>query len=335
LRWGRFAAIAFLVLALGGAAALRVVPTPFVAVASGSMSPTLERGDMVLVGPAPERLQVGDVIIVQVPLAIQQRYNYPPAIVHRIVKVDVAADGSESYRTKGDNGPEDVFTAYPADVQGLVGKRIPLAGYPILFLYSTHGLVFLGGSLLIYGVYSASGRVGAWGRRSVGRFAGAVGAAAATETRRLHEEGQARIGHVETALNSFSDAMREYATHLKSHTAAVQQMAQAAQEIRGSVEVQQQALMAALGRTPPRADAPAAASFAQPAPTEQEPATPIVQDTGAALITAAIAALEHADGPAETAPRVYRYKPATPPAVASQARSDPEDDAYRILEWGA
>src|SRR3954447_195659 len=91
-------AVAFLAVALvAGLGYLRAWP-PLATVMSGSMSPTIDTGDVVVLGHIDGAPHVGDVIAVRVPGAARSRYGYPPQVVHRIVRI--APDGS--LRTKGD-----------------------------------------------------------------------------------------------------------------------------------------------------------------------------------------------------------------------------------------
>jgi len=72
------------------------VPTPFTVVTSGSMRPTLEPGDFIIVvGCDPYQLKEGDIIVFKVPWSENM-------IVHRIIKVERGPDGPIFY-TKGDN----------------------------------------------------------------------------------------------------------------------------------------------------------------------------------------------------------------------------------------
>ncbi|ALU11923.1 peptidase S26 [Ignicoccus islandicus DSM 13165] len=112
---------------------------PIAAVASGSMLPTLERGDLVIViGSKPENIKVGDIIV--------YHSCQGPYIIHRVIKV--VKEGSTYYFvTKGDNNPGtdwwlDQFvdckngTPLPGVPQGRVaGKVLELFGHPIKIPY--------------------------------------------------------------------------------------------------------------------------------------------------------------------------------------------------------
>lgn len=101
---------------------------PIVTVVSGSMEPTLYRGDMVLLhGEKPENLQKGIVIV----------YYHPDQkrlIIHRIFEVN--ADGT--FTTKGDNAitnrNPDPWRVQREWIKGRMIFRIPYLGYPRILL---------------------------------------------------------------------------------------------------------------------------------------------------------------------------------------------------------
>ena len=111
-------------------------PDPVVTVVSGSMIPTLQIGDMlILKGIAPEDIQEGDIVV----------YFYPPMnrlIIHRVF--EMYDDGT--FRTKGDNGitnsQPDRWIVQPEWVHGTPIFRIPYLGYPRIFLEKAVQMVF-------------------------------------------------------------------------------------------------------------------------------------------------------------------------------------------------
>ena len=114
-------------------------PYPALAVASGSMLPTLNVGDLIIVqGTPPNQINAsymtGDIIVFRSPS------NPDELIVHRAVKVLPMGDGSYLITTKGDNGgggDSDQFSPWPSSL--LVGKvvgRIPCVGNFSLFTQS-------------------------------------------------------------------------------------------------------------------------------------------------------------------------------------------------------
>ncbi len=103
-------------------------PDPIVTVVSGSMIPTLQIGDMlILKGIDPEDIIEGDIIV----------YYYPPMdrlIIHRVF--EMYDDGT--FKTKGDNSitnsQPDRWVVQPEWVHGTPILKIPYLGYPRILL---------------------------------------------------------------------------------------------------------------------------------------------------------------------------------------------------------
>lgn len=112
--------------------------TPFKAfvVLSGSMSPNIRAGSIVLV-QQETTFQKGDVITFIHPS------NPMDYVTHRIT--DLNNEGkSFSYQTKGDaNETADLWTVRKEAVWGKVALTIPLIGYLISFSKTTVGLILL------------------------------------------------------------------------------------------------------------------------------------------------------------------------------------------------
>ena len=98
---------------------------PIAVVESGSMIPTLEKGDLIVsVGVDPSNLKVGDIILFKSPL------NPNIIIVHRIIEI-YKNDGAILIKTKGDNNPiADPWIVNGNQVLGKVIFRIPYLGWP-------------------------------------------------------------------------------------------------------------------------------------------------------------------------------------------------------------
>ena len=101
-----------------------------IAVISGSMSPTFNRGDAVVVKKLNEQekqlLKNGDII---------QFVSGSKYVVHRIVEVTNDDYGSVVFITKGDhNNTIDVDKVHIEDVKGKVSFTIPFIGYPSVWL---------------------------------------------------------------------------------------------------------------------------------------------------------------------------------------------------------
>ena len=139
------------------------VNPPVVPVEGQSMRPFLQTGDLVLLhGVNPAALKKGDVIAEAVPLADQQKYHIPGRVVHRIISIADTPQGGYIFQTKGDaNGGPDVFQTPAANVIGIMTGKITGMGYPILFLKSRQGEIFVGAALLVTIAYLLLG----WAQR--------------------------------------------------------------------------------------------------------------------------------------------------------------------------
>jgi signal peptidase len=115
---------------------------PLAQVESGSMKPTLEVGDLVVVkGIDSSQIKVGDIILFKSPSEPEK------LIVHRVVKIHLI-NGELYFETKGDNNPvsDYVFWGWlvPAkNVVGIVIYRIQYIGWVFLFLRSPLGYVVI------------------------------------------------------------------------------------------------------------------------------------------------------------------------------------------------
>ena len=95
-----------------------------IAIASGSMSPIIGKGDVVVVDRKFNELEVGDVIAFKKENLI---------IVHRIVKI-LEIDDKLYYYTKGDaNAEKDNWVIFDDSVIGRVVFNLPYIGYPTLW----------------------------------------------------------------------------------------------------------------------------------------------------------------------------------------------------------
>ena len=155
LLWYAVPAIAILlVVAYIGVALLWKVNPPVVPVAGTSMKPTLQAGDLaVLKGVDGSEVEVGDILAVQVPDSVRERYNLPSPVIHRVIEITEGDEGLR-FKTQGDaNAGPDTFTTGPADIVGRMEKRLPGFGYPVLFFRSRQGLIFLGATVLVILLY--------------------------------------------------------------------------------------------------------------------------------------------------------------------------------------
>ena len=95
-----------------------------IAIASGSMKPNINKGDIVIVDQKNKNIKVDDVIAYKKEGII---------IVHRVVKVE-KLHGSNVYYTKGDSNKNiDNLAIYEDMVVGKVNNKIPYIGYPTVW----------------------------------------------------------------------------------------------------------------------------------------------------------------------------------------------------------
>jgi signal peptidase I len=109
-------------------------PRPFIAIESGSMTPTFVRGTLVVLEHAsPAQIHIGTIIAYTTTCL-------PSPVVHRVVAVTQGSSGP-IYTTKGDANPSDDPCPVPyASVVGRVVAIVPYAGWFILAPEVTAGL---------------------------------------------------------------------------------------------------------------------------------------------------------------------------------------------------
>lgn len=102
-------------------------------IATGSMIPMIQPGDVILVDKKVDAMELGKGDIIQF-----RRENI--LISHRIIDV-IEKDGVKSYRTQGDNnsGPDQEIVK-PEDVKGEIFKVIPKIGWPTLLIKSNRDI---------------------------------------------------------------------------------------------------------------------------------------------------------------------------------------------------
>ncbi len=94
---------------------------PFYVVSSGSMVPTLQINDVLVVrdGGSWSELQVGDIIVFDRPDGEDR------VIVHRVIQITEGADGEQVVRTKGDANPASIpGTDYPIREDNYIGEVV-------------------------------------------------------------------------------------------------------------------------------------------------------------------------------------------------------------------
>lgn len=129
------------VITYGGVEVLRIVmqtESPLMVVSSGSMIPTLNVGDIILVrGVDPKTVTSGTIIIFHDP-------NDPAIpIVHRVVTIDNQG-GQLYFETKGDNNPiKDGWLVPAQDLMGVYVGRVPYIGLLSLELRGPIGVTLI------------------------------------------------------------------------------------------------------------------------------------------------------------------------------------------------
>ena len=140
IRWSQWPEIGktvfFVVLIIGctlGAFGLFTIgmgtSTPLVVVTSSSMSPTLERGHLlVLQRQAPEDVEVDDIIV------FNAIWHTEAPVVHRVIE-RVYVNEEYRYTTQGDNNPnpDHPYVLYE-DIVGVVVSAVPFIGNITLIL---------------------------------------------------------------------------------------------------------------------------------------------------------------------------------------------------------
>jgi signal peptidase I len=221
----------------------RYFTPPFSAIPSQSMEPHLKVGDLILVEEVvPENIEQGDVIVVNVPKPVRDRYHFPSSIVHRVVNVK-RDEHTLLFRIKGDNNSaEDPFTVVPEDIMGQVHKNIPYAGYPVLFLHSNQGYYFIISSGIIYLLYIMIGIIERKGSSIKRKLTSMFTAEIIEHTKKIEENQERTLHMVDQSLQQFSLAMNEYAKHIASHTDSVKGLAASAKELEKAAQTQNEVL---------------------------------------------------------------------------------------------
>lgn len=112
----------------GGLRLLLNTDTPIMVVVSGSMRPTININDLIIIqGVDPTTLEVGDIIVFKNPNYPDQTCGSGHCIVHRIIEVE--SKDPPLFRTKGDaNYAPDPFLVKGENIVGKVILIIPQVG---------------------------------------------------------------------------------------------------------------------------------------------------------------------------------------------------------------
>lgn len=111
---------------------------------SGSMSPVIEKGDIIFVKmKQPEDVKVGDIV------TYAANEDGSVTVTHRVIKTYKDKDGQVMLRTKGDASPEADSPVKGKQVIGTVSTHLPLIG-SIIGMLQTKPYIPIG--LLIIGI---------------------------------------------------------------------------------------------------------------------------------------------------------------------------------------
>jgi signal peptidase len=125
----------------GGVEVLRIglsSESPLMVVSSGSMIPTLNVGDIIIVrGVNPSTVTIGTIIIFHSPV------DYELPIVHRVIAIDHQPNGL-FFETKGDNNPvADGWKVPASNLMGVYVAKVPYVGLLSLELRGPLGVVVI------------------------------------------------------------------------------------------------------------------------------------------------------------------------------------------------
>ena len=125
----------------GSVGAMKIVfhtESPLMVVSSGSMIPTLNVGDIILVrGTDPASVTVGTIIIFHSP------DDYATPIVHRVIAIDHES-GLLFFETKGDNNPvPDGWRVPSENLMGVYVAKVPYVGLLSLELRGPLGIILI------------------------------------------------------------------------------------------------------------------------------------------------------------------------------------------------
>ena len=146
-------AIIVISISYGGWAAMRLMLAtqhPVLVVISGSMVPTLNVGDLIVIkGEPAEEIEVGTIIVFHSPR------DYNTLVVHRVVDKQ-NSDGRIYFKTKGDfNRYVDDWTVSSEKVVGSFSARVPYIGIIIMKLREPAGTAFIVSLIIILIAYEA------------------------------------------------------------------------------------------------------------------------------------------------------------------------------------
>ncbi len=159
---GQIASWLFLFLVLAVLAVLIVVPRVAGAesytVLTGSMSPGIQPGDLVVVKPvAADQVAIGSVVTYQLVSGQSE------VVTHRVVGISIGTDGSQRFVTQGDaNNAPDAEPVRPVQLRGVLWYTVPLLGYLNMVINGQLHMVLLVLAVTALLGYAAAMLFGAW-----------------------------------------------------------------------------------------------------------------------------------------------------------------------------
>ena len=211
-----------LILATGylGLSVLLGTSAPFLLVYGSSMEPTMHAGDLLISRRVrASEIEVGQVVAFEIPADSPAAERLPPRIAHRVIGIR-GEGGKLVLSTKGDNADADPFKVTADQVIGVVTGNLGPIGKPLLYLPGQRMLIVVGLPLLAFVMIFLVTRSAA------GDDPGGVDPDSSGRIRR-------ELSGLRGTLDGLTQAVGEYGAHLRSHTAAVRNLAGATDELRG------------------------------------------------------------------------------------------------------
>jgi hypothetical protein len=211
---------------------------PVSPVIRSGMAPEIKSGTLLVTEPLMVvGAKSGDIVVYDVPSPLRDRYDYPPVVARRVVRVIYGPSGMQLL-IKGDNVDVDPFLVNASDIKGVVRYRIPYLGLPLVFLQSRTGMILVPIfvvllALLLY----FSGIIAGFRRRYRESLSPLL-----EDSHRVSLVLSNRFEGAEKAIESFASAMQQYAEHMDSHTSAIQDLGEASQALESSAAEQDQVL---------------------------------------------------------------------------------------------
>jgi signal peptidase I len=220
---------------VGSVLYLRTFP-PAATVMSSSMEPAIDVGDVVILRSLRGPPEIGDVVSFDVGQEAQDKADYPPTVIHRVVEVDLEA---ETVRTQGDSmSNPDPFTVPFSAIHGEVVLTIPLAGRLLGFFASPFGLLWIGIGLLLLVVLPFYDLHRERTELEEVEVVALEAIEAKIDERERHlivpevvvlpDDGD---DDVKETLRALVDAVGEYGEHLRSHTEILKAMSEASRDL--------------------------------------------------------------------------------------------------------